>query len=70
MPKCSAGPGRRGHGLLAGPGAHAGRHLRMLKAKWPKKVFGHELCDLLVLDEASQMRLPEALMAALPLTCE
>jgi len=42
----------------------------MLKAKWPKKVFGHELCDLLVLDEASQMRLPEALMAALPLTCE
>jgi superfamily I DNA and/or RNA helicase len=30
-------------------------------------VFGHELCDLLVLDEASQMSLPEALMAALPL---
>lgn len=30
-------------------------------------LFGHELCDLLVLDEASQMSLPEALMAALPL---
>jgi hypothetical protein len=39
----------------------------MLKQKWPKDVFGHELCDLLVLDEASQMNLPEAVMAALPL---
>jgi hypothetical protein len=39
----------------------------MLKAKWPKNVFGHELCDLSVLDEASQMSLPEAIMAALPL---
>ncbi len=39
----------------------------MLKAKWPKNVFGHELCDLLVLDEASQMSLLEAVMAALPL---
>ena len=39
----------------------------MLKEKWPKSVFGHELCDLLVLDEASQMSLPEAIMAALPL---
>src|SRR5438477_11292808 len=39
----------------------------MLKAKWPKQVFGHELCDLLVLDEASQMSLPETIMAALPL---
>ncbi len=32
----------------------------ILKQKWPKNVFGHELCDLLVLDEASQMSLPEA----------
>lgn len=40
----------------------------MLKQKWPKQLFGHELCDLLVLDEASQMNLPEALMAALALT--
>ena len=39
----------------------------MLKQKWSKCVFGHELCDLLVLDEASQMNLPEAVMAALPL---
>ncbi len=39
----------------------------MLKQKWPKNVFGHELCDLLVLDEASQMSLPEAVMAALSL---
>ncbi|OJW10306.1 MAG: DNA helicase [Planctomycetales bacterium 71-10] len=40
----------------------------MLKQKWPKQVFGHGLCDLLVLDEASQMNLPEAIMAALPMT--
>ncbi len=39
----------------------------MLKQKWSKCVFGHELCDLLVLDEASQMNLPEAVMAALPM---
>jgi hypothetical protein len=39
----------------------------MLKKKWAKDIFGHELCDLLVLDEASQMSLPEAMMAALPL---
>ena len=39
----------------------------MLKQKWSKCVFGHELCDLLVLDEASQMNLPEAIMAALPM---
>jgi hypothetical protein len=42
----------------------------MLKQKWSKNVFGHELCDLLVLDEASQMSLPEAIMAALPLKPE
>jgi hypothetical protein len=40
----------------------------MLKKRWPNGVFGHELCDLLVLDEASQMGLPEAMMAALPMT--
>ena len=32
-----------------------------------KGLFGYELCDCLVLDEASQMNLPEALMAALTL---
>ena len=42
----------------------------MLKQKWPKYIFGHELCDLLVLDEASQMNLPEAIMAALPLKAD
>jgi hypothetical protein len=49
--------------IAATPGGVYG----MLKKKWPKNVFGHELCDLLVLDEASQMNLPEAVMAALPL---
>jgi hypothetical protein len=39
----------------------------LVKAKWPKGVFGSAFCDLLVLDEASQMNLPEALMAAIPL---
>ncbi|MEK6236182.1 MAG: ATP-binding protein, partial [Planctomycetales bacterium] len=39
----------------------------MVKAKWKKNLFGHDLCDLLVLDEASQMNLPEAVMAALGL---
>jgi hypothetical protein len=42
----------------------------MLKKKWPKAIFGQGLCDLLVLDEASQMNLPEALMAALGLKPE
>lgn len=42
----------------------------MLKQKWSKNVFGHELCDMLVLDEASQMNLPEAVMAALPLKAD
>jgi hypothetical protein len=42
----------------------------MLTRKWRKAMFSRELCDLLVLDEASQMNLPEALMAALPLKSE
>jgi hypothetical protein len=33
-----------------------------------KALFGTDLCDLLVLDEASQMSLPEALLASQPLT--
>lgn len=40
---------------------------RMVKVKWPKQLLGQTIVDLLVLDEASQMNLPEALMAALPL---
>ncbi len=40
----------------------------VVKEKWTTKdIFGHGICDLLVLDEASQMNLPEAMMAALPL---
>lgn len=51
-------------------GITPGATYSMLKQKWSKQLFGHELCDLLVLDEASQMNLPEALMAALPLKTE
>jgi hypothetical protein len=39
----------------------------MIKARWGKDLFDHRLCDCLVLDEASQMNLPEAAMVALPL---
>lgn len=39
----------------------------LVKDRWKNQLFGHSLCDTLVLDEASQMNLPEALMAALPL---
>jgi len=40
---------------------------RALNDRWGKAIFGRSLTDCLVLDEASQMSLPEALMAALPL---
>jgi hypothetical protein len=43
---------------------------RLLKNSRSKQLFGQHFCDLLVLDEASQMNLPEALMAALPLRPE
>ncbi len=33
-----------------------------------RRLFGNYFCDCLVLDETSQMNLPEAVMAALPLT--
>jgi hypothetical protein len=41
----------------------------LIKGKWDKKddLFGHYLCHCLVLDEASQMNIPEAAMAAMPL---
>ena len=39
----------------------------LIKDRWAKDLFGHPLADCLVLDEASQMNLPEAAMAALPL---
>jgi hypothetical protein len=51
-------------GLVAAtPGGTYG----LIKERWPKALFGHRLADCLVLDEASQMNLPEAVMAALPL---
>ena len=39
----------------------------LVKDTWGNDLYGHPLCDCLVLDEASQMSLPEAIMAALPL---
>jgi hypothetical protein len=40
----------------------------IISERWgTKDLFGHHLADCLVLDEASQMSLPEAIMAALPL---
>ncbi len=40
----------------------------LVKDHWSsKELFGHEFIQALVLDEASQMNLPEAIMAALPL---
>jgi hypothetical protein len=41
----------------------------LIKGKWTKSgdLLGHYFCNCLVLDEASQMNIPEAAMAALPL---
>ena len=51
--------------ILAGtPGGIYG----MVKGRWGKEeMLAHKLVDLLVLDEASQMGLPDALLSALPL---
>lgn len=49
--------------LAATPGAV----FRLVRDRWKHDLFGHESIDCLVLDEASQMSLPEAIMAALPL---
>jgi hypothetical protein len=46
-------------------GATPGGVRKMLKATG--SLFGHDFCDCLVLDEASQMNLPEAIMAGLAL---
>jgi hypothetical protein len=40
---------------------------RFVKDQHGKEILGHSLAQCLVLDEASQMSLPEAIMAALPL---
>lgn len=51
-----------------------GQIYQMVKAKWSSSgtqgLLGHYFCDLLVLDEASQMSIPEAAMSALPLKPE
>lgn len=49
--------------VAATPGGIRG----LIKDRWPQELFGHHLADCLVLDEASQMNLPEAVTAALPL---
>jgi superfamily I DNA and/or RNA helicase len=50
--------------------ATPGGAYRLVKDRWEKELFGHEVFDCLVLDEASQMTLPEACLAALPLAAE
>ncbi|MBI3965067.1 MAG: AAA family ATPase [Chloroflexi bacterium] len=40
---------------------------KLVKQKSPRSLFALRWCDCLVLDEASQMNLPEAIMAGLPL---
>ncbi len=48
-------------------GATPGGVRKLIHDRWPKALFGQRFCHCLVLDEASQMNLPEAMMAALPL---
>lgn len=49
-------------------GTTPGRTYGLIKDRWSNKnLFGHHLADCVVLDEASQMGIPEALMATLPL---
>lgn len=52
-------------------GTTPGRSYGLVKDRWSNKdLFGHHLADCVVLDEASQMGLPEAVMATLPLAPE
>jgi superfamily I DNA and/or RNA helicase len=56
------------HCIIAGT---PGGVYALLTDKWKAAgMFGHEFVDCLVLDEASQMNLPEAAMAALPLAAD
>jgi len=55
------------HCIVAAP---PGKVYSVLKERFEKNIFGHELCACLILDEASQMNLPEAAMAALPLAAD
>ncbi len=49
--------------VAATPGGTYG----LIQERWAKELFDHRFVDCLVLDEASQMNLPEAVMASLPL---
>ena len=40
---------------------------QLVKGRWGDDLFSNRFCDLLVLDEASQLSLPEALLSGLPL---
>jgi hypothetical protein len=64
QPRALAAIMRQRHCVLAATPAGI---YRIIKDQWGKALFGHDFCDCLVLDEASQMNLPEAAMAALPL---
>jgi hypothetical protein len=57
----------RSYCVVAAP---PGKVYRILRDRWDKHFFGHELFHCLVLDEASQMSLPEAMTAALALASE
>ena len=48
-------------------GGTPGGVYQMVKGRWGNDLLEKGLCDLLVLDEASQLSLPEALLAGLPL---
>jgi len=56
----------QGHRCCVVAGTPGGVY-QMVKGRWANDLFGKGLCDLLVLDEASQLSLPEALLSGLPL---
>ncbi|HEX6122949.1 MAG TPA: ATP-binding protein, partial [Ktedonobacterales bacterium] len=64
LPKAVERISAHAHCVVAGP---PGKVYRILRDRWEKHFFGHEIFQCLVLDEASQMNLPEAMMAALAL---
>ncbi|MGH2562679.1 MAG: AAA domain-containing protein [Thermomicrobiales bacterium] len=56
-----------GHGWCVAAATPGGVYGLMTERWTAKNLFGHDVFSCLVLDEASQMNLPEAIMAALPL---
>ena len=56
----------QGHAACIVAGTPGGIY-RMVKGRWGDDLFSNRLCDLLVLDEASQLSLPEALLSGLAL---